>query len=659
MEAKNFEAAIRELLSNHLSAKVKELSLNPVFVIDLGEVDNFNPEATDFILNNPVESEETIKAVLSEILGPVMNPKCAVRFSNLPKTAQFEIANIRSKSIDKLIQVTGLIKKVSNVFPYVTSIDFECPACGHIMNIPQGDNKRLPKICTSCSKSSKQYRTVSEHTEDKQKIVLTSTPGDEHARMEMIEVIVQKDLTDPSLEKRFLPGNRIIVSGILKSRSSVNAQGISSDKDIFLQASYIVVENRDFDSIIIGDETKQRILEVSKDPQIYSKFIDSFAPYLYDLRVPKEAILYQLFGGVTQNVLEKKVRGDIHVLLIGDPGVGKSTLGKFAVKLAPKSLYISAKTSSGPGLIGAVTSDGKNNWTLDVGALGLMNKGFLNIDELDQFNKDDFKVFNEALEHGEVTIEKAARGKWPAEEPILAEANPKNERFDKFDIVANQITFPRTTLSRFDLIFIIKDVPGDRDREIFKRMALKGMETGGLLSLEFMRDYIAYARQNCFPVLSDEAEKILEDFYVDIRTKYEKEDQSNNTVPVSARVGEALRRITQASARWRLSNVADIEDAARAINIMMEYLKEVGLDPTTGRIDLDRTLAGVTSDRRKSEVVLEVIRECRKGNRSNRQEVYDKLGKVGLDRTEVDRLIEIINQKEAVISEQFDSFVLV
>lgn len=663
MEAKDFESAMRELLSNHLSAKVKELISSNMrsLALDLNEVDTFKPEATDFILQQPEESQDLVRKVLAEVSpDPSFKAKSInVRFYNLPKTAQFELANIRSKSIDKLIQVVGLIKKVSNVFPSVVSIDYECPSCGHIVNIPQGDNKRLPKICTSCGKSPKQWRTVHEYTIDKQKIVITSTPEDEHARMELLEVIALEDLTDPKLEKRFLPGNRVIISGMLKSRTSLNSFGVSSDQNIFLLASYIIVENRDFDSIVLSDERKKEIMEAAKDPLVYEKFVDSFAPYLYDMRTFKEAVLYQLFGGVTQTVLDKRVRGEIHILLVGDPGVGKSTLAKFAVKVAPKSLYISAKTTSGPGLVGAVTNDGRNNWTVDVGALGLMNKGFLNIDEFDQFNKDDFKVLSEALEHGEVTIQKAASAKWPAEEPVLAEANPKNERFDSFDTVANQIIFPKAILSRFDLIFVIKDIPGKNDREIFKKVALRDLSTQVPFSVDFMRDYIAYARQNCFPTLSDEAEQILEDFYFNVRTKYIQEDIGSNIIPVSARVAESLRRIAQSSARWRLSDIATNEDAARAINIVTEFLKGVGLDPTTGKIDLDRTLAGVTSNKRKAEVLLEVIKELRQGNKASKEEVYIRMEKAGISRDEVSELIELLNMKEMRVSEQFDSFVLV
>ena len=658
-----FSASIKRLFSNHLHEKVQQFILNNdlSFAIDLQEIDRFDPAITDLILSNPIDAMERFKTVLNDEMGTSKKEDAVIRFYDLPISAQAQIANLRIRSMGRLIQVAGLIQKVSNVAPSTISITYECPACGFDrLKVIQTENKRVPRICTACGKKSKEYAMVSQEMVDKQRIVITSTPQDESTRMEQIEVVAFRDLTDPNIDKTLLPGNRILVSGVLSTRDIMNSGGLASDKEMFLDASYIEVANKDFDSLELTQEEITQIKGLSQDPRIFSRLVDSFAPHLYDLSLPKEAILYQLFGGVTRMSGEKRMRGDINGLLVGDPAMGKSELLKFAVKVAPKSMYISGKTTSGPGLVGAAVTDKHKNWVVEVGALGLMSHGFLAVDELDQFPQDDYKVFNEALEHGEVTIQKAGKAKWSAEEPVLCAGNPKNERFDSFDTIASQITFPKTLLSRFDFIFILKDKPGEKDKEIFSKMMDPDKDLPkDAISTDMLRKYIAYAKRTCFPRLQSGCESLLNDFFYRTRTQYLNNNETlNNTIPVSNRLGESLRRIAEASARWRLSDTATEEDGQRAINITTEYLKQAGIDPTTGRLDTDRVLSGKTSDTRKAEVLIEAIRSKQVGGRSLKFEVYLEMEKLGIGRNEIDMLIEKINRPMVRIIEKADSIIL-
>jgi len=326
----------------------------------------------------------------------------------------------------------------------------------------------------------------------------------------------------------------------------------------------------------------------------------------------KEAIALQLFGGSAKELEDKtRLRGDIHILIVGDPGIGKSQMLKYVSKLAPRGIYTSGKGTSGVGLTAAAVRDEFGGWSLEAGALVLGDRGNVCVDELDKMRSEDRSAIHEALEQQTISIAKAGiMATLNSRCSVLAAANPKFGRFDRYKSIAEQIDLPSPILSRFDLIFVVEDKPDvERDTKLAGHI-LKIHQDNTIpfeIEPELLRKYIAYARRDFHPQLTPEASEVLQEFYVGMRGGAVEED---SPVPITARQLEALVRLSEASARIRLGEKVTEFDAKRAITIQQKCMKQVGYDPETGKVDIDK-VEGRTpkSERDKIRVVSEVIGE--------------------------------------------------
>jgi replicative DNA helicase Mcm len=327
-----------------------------------------------------------------------------------------------------------------------------------------------------------------------------------------------------------------------------------------------------------------------------------------------------MFGGVHKNRDRGvKSRGDIHVLLIGDPGSGKSQMLKRISTIAPKARFVSGKGASGAGLTASVVKDEfLKGWALEAGALVLANRGICCIDELDKMTKDDTSAMHEALEQQTVTISKAnIQATLRSETTVLAAANPKFGRFDPYEIISKQIELPPTLLNRFDLIFPVRDMPDKtKDEKLASFLLNIHKEEGGqegIISPEKMKKYIAYARQNCRPKLTEAAMTEIKEYYVKMRGGDEGGQQVIKAVPISARQLEALVRLSEAAAKLRLSEKVTKRDAQTAIELVHFCLQQIGMDPDTGKIDIDRITTGISASQRSHlSMVKEIIMEMEK-----------------------------------------------
>jgi replicative DNA helicase Mcm len=284
---------------------------------------------------------------------------------------------------------------------------------------------------------------------------------------------------------------------------------------------------------------------------------------------------------------------------------------KYVSKLAPRSIYTSGKGTTGAGLTAAAVRDELGGWSLEAGALVLGDLGNVCVDELDKMRSEDRSALHEALEQQTISIAKAGiMATLNSRCSVLAAANPKFGRFDRYKSVAEQIDLPSPILSRFDLTFVVEDKPNIKnDRELAQHI-LKIHQSDSIsyeIEPELLRKYIAYARKNIRPVLTDEANKVLEDFYVSMRSSAIDEE---SPVPITARQLEAIIRLAEASAKIKLRDQVLAEDAKKAIDLQNKCLKEVGIDPETGKIDIDK-VEGRTpkSERDKLQKVLDEIRE--------------------------------------------------
>jgi len=324
-----------------------------------------------------------------------------------------------------------------------------------------------------------------------------------------------------------------------------------------------------------------------------------------------------LFGGVTKELPDGvKIRGEINVLLVGDPGTGKSQLLKYATKIAPRAIYTTGKGSTAAGLTAAVVRDSMTgSMTLEAGALVLADRGLAAIDEFDKMQKDDRSAIHEAMEQQTISIAKAGIiATLNARTAILAAANPIFGRYDTYKTAAENINLPATILSRFDLIFVLTDKPDPKmDKELVThvlRLHQRPHEMQeDILPTEFLKKYIAYARKNIHPKLTEEAAKILEAFYLELRAR-----SSSSSVAITTRQLEALVRLAEAHARMELRDVITEKDAKAAIRLMKLSLQQVAFDETTESIDIDRILVGKPRSQleqmsRVLDIIIELERE--------------------------------------------------
>lgn len=589
------------------------------FVIDFDELSKFEPDIANDLLDNP---EDTIKsaelAAMQFDLGKDVK-RLRIRFKNLPKGQKIMIRNIRSKHIGKFMTVEGVVRQKSDVRPQVTSARFECPSCGNVINVLQLDGSfREPNKC-GCGRKGK-FRLLSKELVDAQGIVLEESSEDIEGgeQPKRINILLQDDLVSPFSERKTSPGNKIIVVGQIKEVPIIQRSGIKSTRfDLIIEANYVEPGAETFIDMEITEDEKSIIMELANDEHIYDKLTKSLAPSIYGFDKIKESLILQMMGGVRKVRKDGVVsRGDMHILLIGDPGSGKSAMLKIISQIAPKGRYVSGKGVSGAGLTASVVKDEfLKGWSLEAGALVLASNGVCAIDEMDKMSNEDRAAMHEALEQQTVSISKAnIQATLIARTTVLAAANPKFGRFDPFGLIAEQIDLPPTLINRFDLIFPIKDIPEkSRDEKMADHMLNlhKHPESSEPeIPTNILKKYIAYSKQNVNPKLMDDAIEELKRYYLEMRSKGSGDESESRAVPISARQLEALVRIAEAYAKVRLSEKITKDDARKAVDMLHYSLSQVGIDPETGKIDIDRIATGISATQRSAIIqVKEIISE--------------------------------------------------
>ena len=608
MDISEQKLKFQEFIEKHYYAELLEnVNLdNNFIVLDFIELSRFDPEIADHLLEEPEEVIKAAELAVKDFDLPKQVTKFFVRFKNLPKSQEMPLRDIRSKHLGKFFFSEGIVRQKSDVRPQVTIARFECPSCGAIIPIPQIEQKfKEPSRC-SCGRKGK-FTLISKELVDAQKLVLEESPdqldgGDQPKRM---NVFLKNDLVSPLTDKKTNPGTKIrVVGSVMEVPIPSKDGGKLTTYDLMIYANYVEPMEEDFGQINISPEEEEEIIKLSKDPEILKKLVESMAPSIYGHDKIKEAILMQLLGGCRKKRSDGAVtRGDMHVLLIGDPGAGKSQLIKRAQIVAPKSRYVSGKGASGAGLTAAVVKDDfTKGWSLEAGALVLANRGFCMIDELDKMSHEDRSAMHEALEQQTVTISKAnIQATLRCETSVLAAANPKFGRFDPYKNIAEQIDLPPPLISRFDLIFPVRDVPDVESDERLASFLLKLHKTNDIkktpIESKILTKYVSYARNHCVPKLTDEALKELKNYYVKIRNSGGKDGRS---VPITARQLEALVRLSEAFAKTSLSETVTKENALKAIELLHYCMSQIGVDPETGNIDMDIITTGVSSSTRST-----------------------------------------------------------
>lgn len=649
-ESKSFINSYKKQLAKSLRDE------NSVVFIDFSDLSEFSPLLSDEILKNP---DETLQYVEQAIEQMDLAKNVRVRLTNLPKSSEVLVRNIRSKHLNELIVVEGIIRQASDVRPRVVNAKFECPSCGTIISVLQMEKKfREPSRC-SCGRRGN-FRLISKEMVDTQRLIIEEAPdmlkGGEQPKR--INVFVKEDLVDPKMEERTTPGSRTKVIGVLKEVSVPHPSGgISTNFELALEVNNIIPLEETFEELDISEEDEQEILELAADPNILEKLRESIAPSVWGYKEIKESLLLQLFGGIQKEKTDgQKTRGDIHILMIGDPGVAKSVILTFMANISPKGRYVVGKSASGTGLTASVVRDEYlKGWSLEAGAMVLANKGLVCIDELEKMDQQDQSSMHEALEQQTVSISKAnIQATLRAQTAVLAAANPKYGRFDPSKSIPEQIHLPPALINRFDVIFTMRDMPNKgNDEKVADHILYEHQREAKTMLIEkdIFRKYIAYARQKIHPKLTDEAVAEMKRFYIDLRNKPIFEGGEMKSIPISARQLNSLIRMAEAAAKVRMSETVDKEDARVAINLMKYFLEQVGMDAETGQIDIDRISGKMPSSQRgKIFRVKETIYQIREkvGEQIPIDKIIEKL-EGDIPAHEVEEMIDRLNREGEII----------
>lgn len=602
IEAKNFFDFHKRELGDSLRKG------GSVIFLDFMKLTEFSNKLSDHILANP---EQTLRLIEQAIEESGLAKNVRVRLENLPESHMVKIRNIRAKHLDELIIVEGIIRQASDVRPQVVNAKFECPSCGTVISVLQIDKKfREPTRC-SCGRRGG-FKLISKEMVDTQRLIIEESPeslsGGEQPKR--INVFVKEDLVEPRMEEKTTPGARVKVIGILKEVPvPLSTGGMSTRFELSIETNNVIPMEETFEELDINEEDERQILELSRDPKVFDKLAASIAPSIWGYEEIKKSLVLQLFGGVQKKRPNGgKNRGDIHILLIGDPGVAKSVTLGFMADISPKGRYVVGKSASGAGLTATVVRDEYlKGWALEAGAMVLSNKGLVCIDELEKMDPQDRSAMHEAMEQQTVTISKAnVQATLKAETGVLAAANPKFGRFDPYQSIAQQIDLPPTLINRFDIIFTLRDIPDkEKDIRIAKHVLKEHKEEGNTMLVErdLFRKYIAYSRQKFKPKLTEGAEKELEKFYVELRNAPVSSESAMRPIPISARQLQALIRLAEASAKIRLSEEVTEHDTKIAIDLMKYYLMQVGYDYDTKTFDIDK-VSGKFSSSQRNKIIL-------------------------------------------------------
>ena len=604
-EAKRFfEAYKGKIIGESLREK------ETVVYLDFMDLLEFSPTLSDNVLETPIETLALLEDALAQ-LGIQKNPR--IRLSTLPdsESIHMQIRNIRAKHLDQMIWIEGIVRQASDVRPQVVNARFECPTCGAVLSVLQIDKKfHEPSRC-SCGRKG-QFKILSKEMVDAQRLVIEESPdsmegGEQPKRL---SIFLQEDLVEPKLEERTTPGSRVRIFGVLKEVPiPLQTGSISTRFDIAIEANNIIPLEETFSDLKISEEDEKQILEIAADPNAYKRLSQSIAPSVYGFNKIKEALLLQLFSGIKKKKSDGGfTRGNIHILLVGDPGVAKSVTLKFISRIAPKGRYVSGKATTGAGLTAAVVKDEfLKGWSLEAGAMVLSNKGTVCIDEIEKMDEHDRSTMHEAMEQQSVSISKAnIQATLRAETSVLAAGNPKLGRFDPFTPIPQQIDISPALLSRFDVIFILRDIPNKTQDEAIASHVLEEHQqevVRDVIAPELLRKYIAHA-QKFKPKLTDEAASEIKDFYIKLRNQSVSTDRDIKPIPITARQLEAIIRLSEACARVRLSNTVTPADATRAIDLLKYSLMQVGYDEETKTFDIDKITTGISSSKRNKIVTV-------------------------------------------------------
>lgn len=568
-------------------------------------------EMKEFIFREPEKFLNCINIIINEILiqrfiisVPV---KLSTQIHNLPEYVMFK--DLKASAIGRLVQIKATIVKMSMIKPQILHGIFECKRCSNLFsqNMIDGVYSKPSKCMTyecnsklfSLKRSSKQTKMKLCQQLRVQEIWSGQSDNEYNERSSgndggRVPRQLDVDLIDELVDNCF-PGDHVVIVGIVKSENDC-CENSNPQKGLLLQAISMRILNKEL--ITLSQSTCEKISKIRNTVQV---LVNSFSPQIYGHEIVKFGILLALFGGNLQRNVSSShhnlsFRSDIHILILGDPGLGKSQLLTFASFIAPRSVYVTGTSSSSVGLTATVITDGNGNTCLEAGAMVLADQGICCIDEFDKLN-DGGKSLLEVMEQQSVSIAKAGiLARLPAKTGVIAAANPIGGHFNHQKTISENIKMNPAILSRFDLVFVLLDKSDIHIDQKLSDHVLKKLDSNNngpsssathslkrelsqsyhyepnvneeILDPMIFKQYIAYARDHCHPIISKEAAEKFKKYYIELRKKHNEIYGSNSSVPITPRHLEALIRLGEARAKMELRSIVLESDADSVISLM-------------------------------------------------------------------------------------------
>ncbi|XP_042092641.1 DNA replication licensing factor MCM2 isoform X2 [Ovis aries] len=516
-----------------------------------------------------------------------------VRISHLPLVE--ELRSLRQLHLNQLIRTSGVVTSCTGVLPQLSMVKYNCNKCGFVLGpFCQSQNQEVkPGSCPECQ-SAGPFEVNMEETiyQNYQRIRIQESPGKVAAGRlpRSKDAILLADLVDSCK-----PGDEIELTGIYHN----NYDGALNTTNGFPVFATVILANhvaKKDNKVAVGeltDEDVKMITSLSKDQQIGEKIFASIAPSIYGHEDIKRGLALALFGGEPKNPGGKhKVRGDINVLLCGDPGTAKSQFLKYVEKVSSRAIFTTGQGASAVGLTAYVQRHPvSREWTLEAGALVLADRGVCLIDEFDKMNDQDRTSIHEAMEQQSISISKAGIvTSLQARCTVIAAANPIGGRYDPSLTFSENVDLTEPIISRFDVLCVVRDTVDPVQDEMLARFVVgshvrhhpSNKEDGGPggapepampntygvepLPQEVLRKYITYAKEKVHPKLNQMDQDKVAKMYSDLR----KESMATGSIPITVRHIESVIRMAEAHARMHLRDYVMEDDVNMAIRVMLE-----------------------------------------------------------------------------------------
>ncbi len=600
-------------------AKISELISNEgkSLTVDFGDLLKYDDDLANTLLLRPDSALASFKTAAFETMrsenalyADRVKRTLMVRIRGIPD--QVPLRKIDTSYLDKMMAVAGMVVRSSELRPLMTSAAWVCPS-GHLTFQDQDDLplKRPPK-CELCDEARnfeldrKQSKFIDFQILRVQELPEELPPGQ---LPQFFDVNLEGDIVNTAR-----PGDRVVLTGIVRAvpdytLGQVKTRLFKSQIDCNL----VEVKGKEPEQVKLTKEDEALIRSIAASPDAYDKLIASVAPAILGHLPEKEAILL-LLGGSSSTTLPDgtKLRGDINVLLVGDPGVAKSEMLKFAAQVSPRGIFASGRGTTAAGLSAAVIRE-KNVLMLEAGVTVLADGGIAAIDEFDKMKPEDRTALHEQMEQNTVTIAKGGiYATLNARTAILAACNPVLGRYNPFqNLTENISTLPIPLLTRFDLIFVIRDQPSPAEDEklaahILSVHTRKTYATPPPVEFSLLKKYIAYAKK-ISPTLTKEATTRLKDYYLELR-KSGGGDEHEERIPATPRTLESLIRVASARARMLLREEVTEEDALAATALMNRMVEDVLTDATTKKTDFGIQLGKPAGETRNLRAAMEILK---------------------------------------------------